>query len=327
MFSFFKKRIICPYCLAEIRGGGKLKQCPKCKNELPPLYLNKYENHKPFFVQVFGWSRVGKSVYLQALTLMLTKMPQIWTGVVYIPTTEPTKRILQDINIYLARKGEMPAPTQLSLQEAYIMVMDKIPRWGGRTLVMRDCAGEHFDNLVVPVEQAPYLLNVPVTFMFISLYDLYNSDDGRSINLLMTNYINTLLREGVNFDKEQRKIVVVLTKGDIIPNLPANLRNYLRSDPLWAAVNSPHPQPMDNLAIQEYLESMARVGEAIRDWLQQTPEGKVFINFAEDNNIELRFSIISSTGGQVGEGNTMSEGLQPRRVLDPYFWALELQSY
>lgn len=325
MFSFFGQRIICPYCLAEVRGGKNIQKCPKCKHELPPQYVNEYEDHRPFFVQVFGWSQVGKSVFLQTLTLMLVKMSKVWSNYYHTAATDASQQFEQDVNEYLA-KGIMPPPTPMGLQQAYIMVLSKMERWGGRTLVTRDCAGEIFDNLTVPVEQAPFLLNAPTTFMLISLADLPQSK-GKSINLLMSNYVNTLLKNGIDFNKERRKLVVVLTKGDIIPNLPNNLRNYLVNDPLWAAINTTGSVvQMDARAMEQYLMVMQRVSDAIHDWIQESASGLAFVRLAKAHNIDLRFSIISSTGAPVDTDGTMPIAVAPRRVLDPYFWALELQS-
>lgn len=327
MFNFlFPERVICPYCLAEIRGGKNLRQCPNCKKPVPVLYRSSYKQHPPFFVQVFGWSRVGKTVYLQALTLMLIRMAKLWPRFAHSAATEISQQLEKNVNEYLI-KGSLPPVTPLGLQDAYIMVLNNMPRWGGRTLVTRDCAGEVFDNLEVPVEQAPYLLNVPTAFMFISFADIPNSE-GRAINMLMNNYINTLLNKRVDFKRENRSIVVVLTKGDVIPGLPLNLRQYLQNDPLWSAINTPgNVGQMDMVKMAEYLEEMERVDKAICDWIQQDAAGKTFVRLAGDNNIKLRFSIISSTGADVGSDNKLPTSLSPRRVLDPYFWALELQSH
>ena len=324
--SFFRgQRVICTYCLAEIRSWKTPVSCFKCKRELPVQYVHDFDLHPPFFAQVFGWSQVGKTVFLSALTLMLDKMSMVWPRYSYAPTTDASQRKVQEIKEYLA-KGKMPPLTQLAPQEVYIMILKSMERWGGRTLVTRDCAGEIFDTLQVPVDQAPYLLNAPTTFMLISLPDLLKSG-GRSMDMLLNSYIDTLMKHRIDFRKERRKLVVVLTKGDIIQDLPANLRNYLVSDPLWAAVNTPGSvKQMDATAMQEYLETMGRVSDAIRDWIQRDASGKNFVRSAEDKNIEMRFSVISSTGAPVGEDGSMPVALAPRRVLDPYFWALELQS-
>jgi len=324
MFFFGKQRIICPFCLAEIRGGKKLESCPRCKMDLPVQYVNDYNENPPFFAQVFGWSQVGKTVFMSALTLMLVKMSKVWPRYAHSAATDASQRKVQEIHELLA-KGKMPEMTQLGSEEVYIMLLRNMERWGGRTLVTRDCAGEIFDNLEVPVDQAPYLLNAPTTFMLVSLPDLV--DSGRSMEMLMNNYINTLMKHGVDFSKERRKLVVVFTKADIIQNLPANLRNYLIKDPLWAAINTRGSvEQLDAAAMQEYLEIMGRVSEAISDWIQQEASGKAFVRLAEIKKIDIRFSLISSTGADVGEDKVMPVTLAPRRVLDPYFWALELQS-
>jgi hypothetical protein len=322
---FFKTRIICPYCLAEIRGGYKKESCPVCKKELPVQYVHDYETCQPFFVQVFGWSKVGKTMFLSALTSVLMKMSKIWPEYYCAAVSAVSQSKVQEINDYHAR-GQMPTPTQLDGNEVYIMLLKNMELWGSRALVTRDCAGETFENFKVPVEEAPFLLNAPTTFMFISLPDLPNSG-GRSMNMLLENYVNTLMKYGINFDTEKRKLVVVFTKADLIENLPANLRNYLISDPIWAAINSSQEVPqMDAVEMQEYLEAMGRVSDALRDWIQREASGQVFVRFAVSKNIDVRFSLISSTGSPVDNNATMKEALAPRRVLDPYFWALELQS-
>ena len=317
-------RYICPYCLTSIRSWKAPMSCPDCGKSLPVQYIDEFENHPPFFTQVFGWTRVGKTVFLSALTLMLVKMTKIWRRYNFAAATDISQRKVQEINEFIA-KGSMPQPTQPGPQDVYIMILEGMERWGSRALVTRDCAGEVFDNLEVPVEQAPYLLNAPTTFMLISLPDLPSG--GRSMDMLMNNYINTLMKHKVNFNKEPRKLVVVLTKADIIKNLPANLRNYLLSDPLWAAINSPsEAKQLDTIAMQEYIEVMGRVSAAIKDWIQRDASGKNFVRLAEKKNIDMRFSLISSTGAPVEGGDSMPVALSPRRVLDPYFWALELQS-
>jgi hypothetical protein len=322
----FGKRILCPYCLVELRGVKNLQSCPQCKALLPVQYVQDYDQHQPFFTQVFGWSQVGKTVFLYALTLMLIKMGKIWPRYAYSAATDATQQKVRHINEYLA-KGAMPSLTQLGAQEVYIMLLRNMERWGGRTLVTRDCAGEIFDNLEVPIDQAPYLLNAPTTFMLVSLPDMRNATDGRSIEMLMNNYINTLMKHGTNFKRAQRKLVVVLTKADKIHGLPAHLRNYLINDPLWAAVNSIGAvEPLNATTMQEYIETMDRVSHAIRDWIKQDAAGSAFVQLAESKNIDMRFSLISSTGSDVEVGGMMASNLEPRRVLDPYFWALELQS-
>lgn len=321
MSLFGSRKIICPFCLCEIKGGKTIERCPSCKAELPVQYVHDYDSNLPFFVQIFGWSQHGKTVFLSALTLMLVQMGNVWPRYAPSAANDTSQRKVREIRQYLAN-GTMPRPTDMGSQEIYVMILRNMERWGGRTLVTRDCPGEIFDRMKVPVEQAPFLLNAPTTFMLVSLPDLTGSD-GKSIDQLMNNYVNTLMANGVKFEKQRRKLVVVFTKADLIPGLPPNLRNYLINDPLWAAVNSPNPVQLDSQGMAEYLEVMQRVSNSVRDWIAQDAAGKSFTRLAELRNIEVRYSLVSSTGYNP-QGAAMA--ITPRRVLDPYFWALELQS-
>jgi len=278
----------------------------------------------PFFVQVFGWSRVGKTVYLQALTLMLIKMANVWPRYSYAAVNDPSQQKVSQITEFLS-KGVMPPATQIGKQEVYMMTLRNMERWGGRTLVSRDCAGEIFETMDIPIQQAPYLINAPTTFMMIGPHDDVSNEGGKSYDQLLNNYINTLISKGVKFNRERRKIVVVFTKADQIRDLPVDLRAYLINDPLWAAVNARGgTMTLDAKAMESYVSTMEYISTRIRAWMEQDAIGKNFLRLAEHRNIDLRFSLISSTGEAVVEGDRLPTNLSPRRVLDPYFWALEL---
>ena len=196
------KQILCPNCLTEIRYRKEVSKCanPKCAKELPAQYIQNYERAAPFFVQLIGWSAVGKTVYLQALTLMLMQMGKIWRNYSFSPLTEQTLGYVQGVREFLS-KGTMPPPTQLALQEACIMLLLGMSRWDGRMLVSRDVAGEVFNKLQFPIEYTPYLLHVPTTFLMISLYDLEEFPE-KSMDQLMTSFIETMGKYDPNFRKK-----------------------------------------------------------------------------------------------------------------------------
>ncbi len=324
MFLFAPK-ITCPHCLAEIRIRKSLTSCRVCGGEIPPQYVYDYAQHPPFFTQVFGWSQVGKTVFLQALTLMLIKMSNIWPQYSWAALTDFSQCRIREIRQYLAQ-GQMPGPTPRGVQDVYIMLLKNMERWGSRTLVVRDCAGEIFDSMHVPLAEAPYLLKAPTTFMLIGPEGDPSNAGGRSMDMLLNNYINTLLNHGVDFNRVGRRLVVVLTKGDRIMHLPANLRQYLEDDPLWNAVNTPESvRQMDAHAMSQYVNKMRRISDQLSAWVARDDSGKTFLRIAYAHNITLRFSLISATGDDVGSDGLLLSRLAPRRVLDPYFWALEMQ--
>jgi hypothetical protein len=238
-----------------------------------------------------------------------------------------TQAKLTEINKYLV-KGVMPAATQRGKQDIYIMILQGMERWSNRMLVSRDCSGEVYDTFQVSTDEAPYLISVPTTLMLASLPDLRNADDGKTADMLITSYLNTLRVNGLDFNAtsyEGRRLVLVLSKGDLIEDLPANLRSYLVSDPIWTALDTPGKLFHLNAdSMTKYVAEMKTASDSLSSWLQANDVGWInFVRLAQQHKIDLRFSIISSTGGPVGENNTLPTALAPHRVLDPYFWALE----
>lgn len=325
--NWLRPPLKCPFCLLELNNSQPPAECTHCHEPLPRLYIDGYQNRPPFCVQVLGWSRVGKTVYLYALTLLLRKMGKVWPGYTFVPATEMAANKLREIVKYEAT-GVMPRANQPGENNLYIMLLQNMQHWGNRALVTRDCAGELIEDFLIPVDQIPYLLHAPTTLMLISLADLYNNQDGKSADMLMFSYINTLKDKNVDFRRQRRRVVVVLSKGDLIEDLPANLRDYLMSDPIWATLNAAGaPFRLDTAETTKYLGKMTQISDEIQQWLQDGDAAWTnFINLAQERNIDLRFSVISSIGGPVGANNTLPNALAPHRVLDPYFWALEFQN-
>ncbi len=325
---------MCPYCLAKIyfKEGDKLDHCPTgvgkngCGSELPAKYVIKFEQMQPFFVQLIGWTHVGKTVYLQVLTAMLKALSATWKDeYVASAQTEATLRYIRNVKSYMS-SGEMPPATQLQLQEAYIMQLEKMARWGSRTLVLRDTAGEHFNDLQFPILQLPYLIHIPTTLMMISINDLRNSNF--SMDQLMSSLIYTLMKYDPKYGETKKNVVIVLTKADLLNHiLPATIKEYLATDPFAKILT-------DTIEIQEtndrdmyvYMRNLHTISNEIEEWIKSIEGGRTLVSLAKNEGIELKFSIISSTGGPANDENRMKTPLTPTRVLDPFFWALEYQS-
>lgn len=321
------RNIICPFCLTELRSIGRLTRCPECSQALPPLYLNDYATTKPFFSQIFGWSQVGKTVYLQALTLVLDGMANVWPSYAPAPATDLSIEMLRNVRTKLAQ-GKMPDSTKAGEDATYIMQLYEMARWGNRSLVTRDFAGELFDPMVILTTNVPYLPYAPTTLMMVGPDGDISNEGGRTMEQLLNNYINTLLHYGVDFRASPRTVIVVLTKADIIPDLPPSLRAYLMNDPIASAITTVGSGiALDDSGMASYISTMASISDQIKQWVYDcSPHGKTFIRMAAQRAIELRFTLISSTGAAVEPGRDLTEQLAPRRVLDPYFWALEFQS-
>jgi hypothetical protein len=324
---YLKHRLLCPFCLGHIPWQKNLKICPHhgCGRELPVRYVHKDMLLQPLPVQVVGWEQHGKTTYLYALTLLLKRMPRLSCAA----ATEETQKMVQEVLASIQR-GNMPLSTPKGADECYVMMLRGLEPWGERALLLRDCPGEVFGGMDIPVEHAPFLLRARTIFMFISLPDLLDQDKDihitrhRTMDMLLNNYIDTLLRRGIPFLRQQRNVIVVLTKADLLPDLPAELREYLAEDTLWSLPTKLSREEFASF-MERYLASMEQVDGLIRRWIGQTAPGRSFLQLAEDHRIHLRFSLISATGAQVAPGNEMSCAWEPRRVLDPLFWGLELE--
>jgi hypothetical protein len=293
-----------------------------------------------FPIQVFGWKQHGKTAYLTALTLILMRMNNIWERFSWAAVTEASQRMVQDVNIY-EREGSMPPSTPMGVDDCYVMLLRKMEPWRDRSLLIRDCPGEIFERFQLPLEQAPFLQRTRTLFMFISMPDLLDPEgekrsfEGRTMDMLMVGFLNTLQSHGIRL--RGRRVVVVLTKADRIRNLPPGIRQYLVDDVLWAAANSPEPDrilrdflppgthPTGDAFMERYLAAMGQNEEAIRQWLRRNNHAKCFIQLAEEYRVDLRFSFTSATGGQAVPGSGLTQRWEPRRVLDPFFWALEME--
>ena len=326
-FLFFpRNHMVCPYCLHDLSFvmNEKLEKCKVCNKEIPPLYKRDYRIAPPLIIQLLGWRQVGKTSFLQALTFNLLRMNMVWPNLIFQPTTDPTLRFIRSVKEYLFN-GRMPKVTHLGQNEAYIMLCHDMERWGSRTVVFRDCAGEIFDPLnITQFEAVPYLLHAPTTLLLISLADLVEMPNF-SMDQLISSYINTLLTNKIDPRKTKRNMVVVFTKADLIKDLPTPLYDYYNDDPIGDAIITNKEFVLDSQEMQNYLIKMNEISGLISDWINSRPSGRSLILQAKKNHIDLRFSLISSTGQNTNSGGQLE--WKPRRVIDPFIWALEFQSY
>lgn len=342
--------LICPKCLTtlKISPDADIKTCPvkhsdssTCDYEFPIRYVQNSAYAQPFFIQMFGWTEHGKTVFIDVLRLILLDMRKLWPQYTHQAIAQLDMEHERVLRAQL-RQSQMPESTHVrdrQQNEVYIMQLDNMVRWGSRSLVIMDHAGEMFANFEVPVDEMPFLIKSPTTFMIISIPKLKKMQKGEAMDQLLNIYIQTMVQEKINFRKNRRKLVVVLTMADIIPSLPANLKHYLSTDIVWDNIRSTKSAHMSLQDMDAYIERMQWVSDEIKDWLQAdvdgAPGGANLVGLIEANNIEARYSLISATGYDIealalsnikNDDSVKGVQLNPRRVLDPFFWALEFQS-
>lgn len=332
--SFSGTPVLCPRCLTRfnVRRNDTEPTCTNCGYKVPPYYVQAQYTAPPFFVQVFGWSNHGKTMYLDVLRLMLYEAHRLWPHYQYSPLTREDFELERELRSERAQGLEPQSTNRKDRDQntVYILNLQHMERWGSRSMVIMDHAGELFENFEgVPAQEVPFLTRTPTTFMIVSLP---NMDRGETIDQLLTIYIETMRRYGMDFQRYPRRLVVVLTKADLInktnflPNLPRNLEYYLETDDTWERIYSQRAlmQPLTALDMAEQLERMGRVSDEIRAWLPSVSGGLGFMRRIDQNGIDVRFTLATATGRDIS-GSQQNVTLSPRRVLDPFFWALEFQ--
>ena len=321
------RRLVCPFCLEEVTGSRLERKCSSCQQPIPALYLRDARDLEPMAVQAMGWSSHGKSVFLSALALLLTRMQVVWEDYSWAPGSEETKDAIRDGNRRL-ESGLLPEATTIGIDLPCLIMLRGIERWRGRALVYRDCAGEYFDPLSMPVEKVPFLLKAKTLFLIASPTDLAAKRD-RTIDMLLHGFLNTLAEHGIDPSKDRRRLVVVLTKGDLIQDLPGPLRDYLVKDRVWRTLEEGTPGfRFDEPAIDRYLSTMREVDRHLREWIERDAHGRNLVRLATQSGLDLCFSLVSATGGPVREGDSdkrLENRWEPRRVLDPFLWALSFK--
>ncbi len=327
MFGFVN--IQCPRCLKRIQVPTNADNvaCKECNFVIPFAYISDFKQVPPVFVQLFGLTASGKTTFLDMLRLHLYDMDRAWQASNFY--TRPITQLDLDHQRTLITdraQGIMPQATakrDRNQNEVYIMSLMHMPRWGSRFLVLMDHAGEQFYQLNINVKEIPFLQRTPITIMLLSLSDLI--DDGGLVSDLVARYISSLEAYGVNFKKARRHLIIVFSKADLLINdLPSELREYLSRDTLYMTLRNPAPGfGLDEAYMDRYLKRMAYMSHVTREWVRgNVRNGPAMLNMLDDKGIATQFMVMSATGHSLVGGNQLTP--EPRRVLDPFFWVLEL---
>ena len=343
--SIFKvDHIVCPYDMARNDFTSDIKKCKKCDQPFPPIYKNNHKEAPPLFLQLVGHSRAGKTVYMNVMTVLLRSMNRYWfnvkqpsakTNYACMGLTDETQRFISSAKQFES-EGKLPASTQLDLLEAYMLELANLRRWGSRTLVMRDVAGEAFHQLNFRTEYTPYFLQVPVTLMMIPAEHAFSNsgyDSPQAIDSLMTGFISTIIAKQDKKSAIKRTVIITLTKADklydgkIAPQdrLYDGLIDYLENDPF--DLNKTPNSQYENDYMEKYMKDLYQNADLVQDFfVKKIKDGASLITQASRADIDLKFCITSATGGDPLPQGEYFTSVNPKRVLDPLFMALDLQS-
>ncbi len=216
-----------------------------------------------------------------------------------------------------------------------------------RALSLHDTPGGDSERLCLPIKRLRLLQRARRCLMFFSLPEVERFG-GAQLSMLLDAYTETLIACPRPAELHGRQeIIVVFTQAEKATSLPADLRGYLLKDPLWTVLRPRgagemddaqrrHPNGtsklarknqvdvcFDDIRLSEYLRGMKHTSHLLDDWLCTVEGGTNFLRLARDYGVKVRLTLVSATGADPIE-DTVIGGWQPHRVLDPLFWALEL---
>lgn len=296
-------------------------------------------------IELFALPGHGRTTYLWSLLFMLRQLSRVWPGYLCWPIDEASGKSLLRIHERL-RLGELPDrwSDEGGSLIRHALHLKNLNPWGERYFVVWDWPDQVFctDRSAANGQSRPHDWNVPAVWL-LSLPDL-DEVRGRFLDLALDQMVRVRMESGEAAREVAFRLVVVLTKADAIAELPTELRAFLREDPLALALASrsnrpfrPHdqidlPSPPSSVferypaadPLREYFEARRSIHELTRDWLESTSGGRALLRRAEELQVELRFSVVSATGSGLANDGRLATAWVPRRVLDPYFWSLEL---
>ncbi|MCP4124895.1 MAG: hypothetical protein GY751_24400 [Bacteroidetes bacterium] len=318
-------RVICPFCLKPHDFASSL-ECKEYSEEIVPnIYVRDYNKVPPLWLVTIGFSRHGKTTYLAALTLMLENISKVWHDVYYRPLDQCTIDGIRQMRRE-AIHGELPSKTDPGkVPRPLLFNVYDLPESGSRCLVMYDVAGETYESLNEVQEYVTSIKEVSTTWFIVSLSDLQSDEEGKALPDLFHMYLSGM--ENLRIDLNGRNLIVVYTKGDTIT--AREFRDYLMADPLQdLTLQDADIKDPESFSFHDYIKQMKEVSDQFEDYTRRRVKGgAAFINMVKANGMNLVFCVTSALGESPDStSNRLSVNARRYRVLDPFLWAITLES-
>jgi len=312
----------CPYCLSETnpslqqRDYRKVYVCSNrdCNAEIHRDYVEKWDIHKGF-IGLVGFSGHGKTSYLTILFYLLKhlKRGNVWGNFYFETTDENTHNIMFNVINVLEKKSELPESTPQNFPLPSLIYFKNIPLFGDYFLSFYDTAGAVYENINRITNMGRFVASSDVVLFIISIDDC-GENFVNEMERLLDIYVNAVYNHlRINL-KEKQDLIIVLTKGDMINELPDEMKRFLQEGSFkWYSMDE-----------GSKLKLLKEKSDDIKLWLEKIGGGG-FIKGAKEKFKSVEFTLVSSTGA-APTGIKLATKLKPedpKRVLDPFLWALE----
>jgi hypothetical protein len=325
----------CPFCL-EKHDFKKSRICPKTfrrnrpeeNEEVPRQYIDQFNRVPPIPLVTMGFKGHGKTTYLAALSMVLEDLYRLLPGTTYQLLDQYTVETLAGMRQQAIDKKDNEPSEPAAPRPMFINV------YGGQNkncLVLYDVAGEIYQEIYKNdyLQKIHALKAVQNVLFMVSLSDLQEKEYQLRINDLLLRYIDGMQR--LEMPVAGHNLIVVFTKGDKIIEMPEyafppEVKKHFYEDPFRNATRLDQQiEFLPNFTIDGYMSELRVVSDRLKEYTRRyVPGGGAFIDLAEMNQIGLYFTITSATGQDPISGHFPE--LTRYCVLDPYFWALELNT-
>jgi len=318
-------RIICPYCGTRQNLESNENACNSCSTEIPSKYIQNLRSAEPIWMVTVGYRQHGKTTYLDSLAIVLENLGKISRGTFSTYLDSTTFEKLRDIRVE-AQSGQLADSTPPQQKPEPLLI--SLPRFLGRdtnTLVINDLPGEIFDRAEVEEKYITPILQAETIWFIISIADILNETEGRSIAELVQIYVDNIERLGGR--PKGRRVLVIYTKADKVANkLPSEIKDYIGNDPYrnikQMKMDEAREKQFDEF---EYTDKMYRISEELREYtFNEIPRGADMISMIDYYEMDLSFAIVASVPG--ADGKTTGVDTPRFRVIDPLIWSLTSSS-
>jgi hypothetical protein len=314
----------CPYCLSqtipslEKREFRTVYVCSNksCSAEIHRDYVEQINTQRGF-IGLVGFSGHGKTSYLTILFYLLRQLTRLntWNDFYFQTLDENTHRIIYNVVNILEKKSELPESTPQNFPLPSLIYFKNIYLFGDYFISFYDTAGAVYEDINRITNMGRFVAGSDVVFFIISINDC-GTDFITEMERLLDIYVNAVYNHlRINL-RENQHLIIVLTKGDMILNLPDNIKIFLQEGSYkWYKINN---------KTDSNIKSLKNISEEIKIWLEKMG-GRGFIRRANDKFKSVEFTLVSSTGA-APSGIKLSTKLKPedpKRILDPFLWALE----
>jgi len=323
--------IRCPYCLeivdptVENKDHTPVYICPnnECKAALPRDLVEKKIPQAT--IGLVGFTGHGKTVYLTSLFYILKILRRDkrnpWGEDFNWESLDDNTHKIMCEHVPLFEASKLPDSTPENFPHPALIQFTNTPFFKNYFLSFYDTAGRVYEETEKIAETGRFVAHSEVVLFIISIKDCGTSWADKMESLLET-YIRAVY-DKLRVDlKKNQHLIVVLTKADSLIRLPTGLKNFLQNGSYeWYLVNNPNEEKS---IVRAKVRELKEHSRGIKEWLEKN-NCRGFTNLAKQKFKSVEYTIVSSTGAEP-IGNRLATKLKPqdpKRVLDPFLWALE----